>query len=445
MSDALIGSLCILASLLLIQSGMHIAVALMLLSFVGVWGIKGITVASKLLASSANTAIAQDIFGVIPAFVLMGLLVSVTGMGRDTFDVAQRFLSRLRGGLGMTTVAANAVFAACTGTSIASASVFTKVAVPEMIRHGYTPKFAVGTVAGSSILGMLIPPSLLMIIYGVLANVSIGDMFLSGVLPGILMSVAFCLCIYGLAIADRRFVYAIPDAERRAIKTPLDDLPLFAVLWKFLPIALLIGFVIGGIYLGWFTPTEAGGAGALAAFVIGLAKRELTLAKLWTVALETGRVTAAICFLLMAAQLYSQMLTMSGLPSLLGSWLKSADLGFWPILIGYLALIVVMGCFLDSLSIMLILIPFILPVMKDFGVVDLQLVWFGLITIIAVEVGLLTPPLGLSVFTVKANLGDLKISTWEIFRGAGPFTVTMVLVLVLTVAFPWLSLALIGK
>ncbi len=375
----------------------------------------------------------------------MGLIVSVTGMGRDTFDVAQRFLSRLRGGLGMTTVAANAVFAACTGTSIASASVFTKVAVPEMIRHGYTAKFAVGTVAGSSILGMLIPPSLLMIIYGVLANVSIGDMFLSGVLPGILMSIAFCLCIYGLAIFDKDFVYAVPEAQRRATRSPLDDVPLWYVLWKFLPIAALIFFVIGGIYLGWFTPTEAGGAGALAAFVIGLFKREVTLRKMWHVALETGRVTAAICFLLMAAQLYSQMLTMSGLPNLAGNWLKGAQLGFWSILIGYLIVIVIMGCFLDSLSIMLILIPFMLPVMKEFGVVDQRLIWFGLITIIAVEIGLLTPPLGLSVFTVKANLSDYDISTWEIFRGAGPFTITMVLVLAITVLVPWLSLALIGK
>jgi TRAP-type mannitol/chloroaromatic compound transport system permease large subunit len=171
MSDIAIGALCLASSLALIQSGMNIGVALMLLSFVGVFAIKGIAVAGKLLASSVTTSIASDAYAVIPLFVLMGLFVSATNMGRDTFDVAARLLRGLRGGLGIATVAANAVFAACTGTTIASASVFTKVAVPEMMRHGYTPKFSVGDVAGSSVLGMQIPPSILMIIFGVIANV----------------------------------------------------------------------------------------------------------------------------------------------------------------------------------------------------------------------------------------------------------------------------------
>ena len=199
MSDVGIGALCFLASLVLIQSGMNIGVALMLLSFVGVWAIKSLAVAGKLLASSVSTSIASDAYAVIPMFVLMGLFVSATNMGRDTFDVAALVLRRIRGALGMATVAANAVFAACTGTTIASASVFTKVAVPEMMRHGHTPQFSVGVVAGSSVLGMLIPPSILMIIFGVIANVSIGDLFTSGILPGIVLAMAFCLTILLLA------------------------------------------------------------------------------------------------------------------------------------------------------------------------------------------------------------------------------------------------------
>ncbi|MCW5770377.1 MAG: TRAP transporter large permease [Rhodospirillaceae bacterium] len=440
MSDILIGALCMGGSLLLIQTGMHIGVALMLLSFVGVWAIKGSVIAGKLLASSAATSIASEVFGVIPLFVIMGLFVSSTGMGRDTFDVAARLLHRIRGGLGIATVAANAVFAACTGTSIASASVFTKVSVPEMIRHGHTPGFSVGVVAGSSVLGMLIPPSLLMIIFGVIANTSIGDLFKSGIVPGILLAVAFCVAILMLGYWRERFVFADPGAQKH-YRGPLEGASGFVLLVKFLPICVLIGAVLGGIYGGFFTPTEAGGAGALAAFLIGLARREITFGKFWEVALETGRVTAAICFLLMAAQLYSQMLTVSGLPYAVGQWLQNAQLSFPVVLVGYLVVVILMGCFLDSLSIMLILLPFVLPVIDGFGV---NLIWFGLITIIAIEVGLLTPPLGVAIFVVKANLEDQRITAWQIFKGTTPMTLTMVLVLALCVLFPWFSLVMVG-
>jgi tripartite ATP-independent transporter DctM subunit len=442
MSEITIGAVCFVASLVLIQSGMHIGVALMLLSFVGVWAIKSLAVAGKLLASSVSTSIASDAYAVIPMFVLMGLFVSATNMGRDTFDVAALLLRRIRGALGIATVAANAVFAACTGTTIASASVFTKVAVPEMMRHGHTPKFSVGVVAGSSVLGMLIPPSILMIIFGVIANVSIGDLFTSGILPGILLASAFCVTILLMGYLRPASVAVDPNALKGEYHGPLGDASNWELLLKILPVVILVGTVLGGIYGGFFTPTEAGGAGALAAFVIALARRELTLRTFWEVALETGRVTAAICFLLMAAALYSQMLTMSGLPYAVGQWLQQANLGFLAVLIGYLIVLMVLGCFLDSVSIMLIVLPFVIPVFEAFGV---NLVWLGLISIIAIEIGLLTPPLGLAVFVVKANLEDQRITTWDIFMGTMPMTLTMCIVLVICVMFPWLALVLVGQ
>jgi tripartite ATP-independent transporter DctM subunit len=421
---------------------MHIGVALMLLSFVGVWAMKGLAVAGKLLASSVSTSIASDAYAVIPMFVLMGLFVSATNMGRDTFDVAALVLRRIRGALGIATVAANAVFAACTGTTIASASVFTKVAVPEMIRHGHTPRFSVGVVAGSSVLGMLIPPSILMIIFGVIANVSIGDLFTSGILPGIVLAAAFCATILLLGYLRPEFVAADTRALDGEYHGSLVDAPAWQLAVKILPIAILVGTVLGGIYGGFFTPTEAGGAGALTAFLIALYRRELTLKVFWHVALETGRVTAAICFLLMAAALYSQMLTLSGLPYAVGQWLQQANLGFLPILIGYLVVLIVLGCFLDSVSIMLIVLPFVIPVFDAFGA---NLVWLGLISIVAIEIGLLTPPLGLAVFVVKANLEDQRITTWDIFMGTMPMTITMGLVLAICVMFPWLALVLVGQ
>jgi tripartite ATP-independent transporter DctM subunit len=442
MGDVAIGAICLVASLMLIQTGMNIGVALMLLSFVGVWWIKDLVIAGKLLASSVATSIASDAYAVIPLFVLMGLFVSATNMGRDTFDVAAVLLRRLRGGLGIATVAANSVFAACTGTTIASASVFTKVAVPEMMRHGYTPNFSVGVVAGSSVLGMLIPPSILMIIFGVIANVSIADLFTSGILPGVLLAIAFCCTILLLSTYCKKFVADDPKALSGDDKGPLEDASAGELALKFLPIVILVGTVLGGIYGGFFTPTEAGGAGALAAFLIALARRELTLKLFWEVALETGRVTAAICFLLMAAALYAQMLTLSGLPYAVGQWLQNAELGFLPVLLGYLVVLVVLGCFLDSVSIMLIVLPFVIPVFDSFGV---NLVWLGLISVIAIEIGLLTPPLGIAVFVVKANLEDQRISAWDIFKGTMPMTLTIVFVLILCVLFPKLALFLVGQ
>jgi C4-dicarboxylate transporter, DctM subunit len=442
MSDILIGSLCLVASLLLIQTGLHIGVALMVLSFIGVWAIRGLDIAGRLLASSSATSIESDAYAVIPLFVLMGLFVSSTNMGRDTFDVAALMLRRIRGGLGIATVAANAVFAACTGTTIASASVFTKVAVPEMVRHGHTSKFSVGVVAGSSVLGMLIPPSILFIIFGVIANVSIADLFKSGILPDVLMALAFSVTIVGMATFRRDFVAADPRALSGGYSGPLDDASAGTVILKFLPICILVGTVLGGIYGGFMTPTEAGGAGALAAFLIALVRRELTLRIFWEVALETGRVTAAIIFLLMAATLYSQMLTLSGVPYAVGQWLQTSDLGLSTILVGYLIVVILLGCFLDSVSIMLIVLPFVIPVFDSMGV---NLVWLGLITVIAIEIGLLTPPLGIAVFVVKANLDDKRITPWQIFAGTAPMTLTMVAVLIVCVLFPWLSLALVGN
>jgi C4-dicarboxylate transporter DctM subunit len=442
MSEVIIGAVCFVASLVLIQSGMHIGVALLLLSFVGVWAIKGLAVAGKLLSSSVATSIASDAYAVIPMFVLMGLFVSATNMGRDTFDVAALVLRRIRGALGIATVAANAVFAACTGTTIASASVFTKVAVPEMVRHGHTARFSVGVVAGSSVLGMLIPPSILMIIFGIIANVSIGDLFTSGILPGILLATAFCVTILLMAYLKPEAVATDPKSLAGEYQGSLRDATTGEIVKKVLPVVILVGTVLGGIYGGFFTPTEAGGAGALAAFLIALARGELTLKKFWEVSLETGRVTAAICFLLMAAALYSQMLTMSGLPYAVGQWLQHAQLGFFPVLIGYLLVLVILGCFLDSVSIMLIVLPFVIPVFEAFGV---NLVWLGLISIIAIEIGLLTPPLGLAVFVVKANLEDQRVTTWDIFMGTMPMTLTMAFVLAICVMFPWLSLVLVGQ
>lgn len=433
MSDVLLGFMAIVAMLGFILLGMHIGIALVVTSFIAAWLMRTPEIAARFVGAAANDAIRDYLFGVVPLFVLMGMFVSISGVGRDTFDVFQWVLRRLRGGLGLATVGANAVFAAITGISIASASVFTKVATPEMIRHGYTPQFAVGVVAGSSVLGMLIPPSLLMIIYGVIAEESIGRLFLAGILPGLLLASLFCLLIIGMAYLRPASLYTLGRPQESAGQ---DSETWGSAAHKFLPILLLVLLVLGGLYSGFFTPTEAGAVGAAGAFVIALIRRRLDWRKLWSVLTETGYVSVSVLFLIIAASLYSRMLALTGLPAFITSSITEMGLGPWGFLTAYLLIVILLGCIIDSVSIMLIMLPIVLPVVTNFG---MDKIWFGVLTVVAVEIGLLTPPFGVSVYTVKSALNSPLITIKDIFAGAFPFVIVMVLSLFVLAMFPGLS------
>lgn len=428
MEPVTIGAISLVLMLLLIWLGIHIAVVLMLLSFVGVWMIRGdFFIAERLLTLSAYESINNYLFGVVPLFILMGLMVSEADIGRDAYRVAEQIFRRFKGGLGVATIVANAAFAAVTGISIASAAVFTKIAVPEMLRAGYSPRLAVGVVAGSSVLGMLIPPSLLLIVYAFLAEQSIATMFLAGVVPGLLLATLMSIYVLGLAAYRPGLV-----GGGRIIATG-DDLDALGLLRTVAPIVILIGGVLGGIYGGVFTPTEAGAAGAFGATVFAFFRRKLNAPTLWRILKETGYITVSILFLLIAASIYTRMLTMSGIPQAVTEGLAALDLGFYGFIAVFVVVLMVMGCVLDSTSILLITIPLMLPVAKAFG---MDLIWFGIIAVIAIEIGLLTPPFGLSVFVVKSTLGDQNISLNDVFIGALPFVGVMLVCLILLVAFP---------
>ena len=294
MSPFDVGLMALGGMVALVLAGLTVPIALMACSFLGVWAIKGSAeLASTLLALSASDTIASYYFGVVPLFVLMGFLVAEAGIGRDAFRRGQRRLpAACAGAWAWAPWAPTAVFAAITGISIASAAVFTRIAVPEMRRHGYAARFAVGIVAGSSVLGMLIPPSLLLILYGVLTEQSIGDLFIAGILPGLLLALLFGVGVVALATFAPRFT-GRPEGAAAPLPWP-------AVASKAAPIAALIGLVLGGIYGGLFTPVEAGAVGAIGAFALGLAKRTLSPAGLWRVLIETGLVTASVCFLIIS-------------------------------------------------------------------------------------------------------------------------------------------------
>ncbi|BCH27710.1 C4-dicarboxylate ABC transporter [Mesorhizobium sp. L-8-10] len=438
MSGIGIAFLSIVAMLILIYSGLHVAIALILLSFLGVWLLRGnFDIASNMLVLAFKDSISDYIFGVVPLFVLMGLLVAVAGIGRDTFEVAAQLFRRILGGLGIATVAANAVFAAITGISIASAAVFTKVAVPEMVRHGYTGRFAVGVVAGSSVLGMLIPPSLLFILYGVLTEQSVGSLFIAGVIPGMLLALVYCAGIFAMG----RWWPGFIGGQTARAREEAPDMGIGEMLNKLAPIVILVSLVLGGIYGGYFTPTEAGAAGALGALLISLAKRRLTWASFWQVLVQTGHTTSSICFLIIGASLYSRMLAMSGMPGWLGTWVVESGMGATGIVVALMIVIMLLGTILDSASIMLLTLPIAVPILTGTGV---DLIWLGVLVVLAVEIGLLTPPFGIAVFVVKATLGpDSKITLHDIFLGALPFAAMMLFVLALVFLFPVLTTALL--
>lgn len=439
MSNLEIGIWSLVAILVLIQLGLHVSISLMLVSFLGVIAVRGsVDVAGFFLSLAALDSVAKYSFGVIPLFILMGMLIDVSGLGRDVFQVARQLFRRMTSGLGIATVFANAIFAAVNGTSIASASVFTRLAVPELLAAGYTRSFSVGVVAGSSVLGMLIPPSLLLILYGIIAEQSIGALFTAGIVPGLILAVLFVVTILLLSRFFPRFVTADGTGDMQMAKADLLSPRELAV--KSFPVVLLILIVLGGIYTGVFTPTEAGGVGALAALLFALLRRKLTWGSFWTILMETGRVTSAITFLIIAAHMYARLLALTGLPGQIGGVMAMFDLGLVGILVAYIFVVILLGAILDSTSIMLILLPLFLPIMHAYNV---DLIWFGILTIVTVEVGLLTPPLGIACFVVKANLRDVDISLSEIFAGAFPFVLAMVVLVVLLLLAPGIATVLI--
>ena len=302
-----------------------------------------------------------------------------------------------------------------------------------MLRFGYNPRFAVGVVAGSSVLGMLIPPSVLMILYGILTDVSIGRMFIAGIVPGILLAVAFAVGIM-LAVRLR------PELIKPTAEKDHASLTVASAIVKVAPTVVLVSLVMGGIYGGYFTATEAAGIGAGASLVLAVLMRRLSWSAFWRLLVDTATVTSTICFLLIAASLYSRMLAFSGVPSFFASWISTSGFGFYTVLIIFIMVLLALGAILDSTSIMLITVPIMFPILSGLGA---DPVWLGIVIIVAVEIGIITPPLGIAAFVVHDTLGREDISLSDVFAGVFPFVAVMLVVLALLVIFPQLSLMLL--
>ena len=432
-------ALALLFSLLiLVALGVHIAVALGMTSALGIYLVTGdVQVVATMLGSTAYESLRDYVFAVIPLFMLMGEFIGKSGAVADVYRGINRLLRRLPGRLAIATVLGNALFSFVTGVSIASAAAFTRIAYPEMKRFGYDRGFALGAVAGSSCLGMLIPPSVLMIVWGILTEKSIGQIFLAGVLPGLLLTLMFVAYIFVSALLRPGLVGG--GIETKAAASG-DEVPLSAFLVSLAGIVVVIVAVLGGIWFGVFTPTEGAGAGALIGLALGLAKGMRTRDIVDSI-LAVGRTSAPILLLLVAASLYSRTLAMTGVTSAIQDLFLGT--GLTPALIIAIMVLVwfLLGMVIDSISIMLLTVPMFAPIAESLGYHPIA---FAIIGILAIEAGLLTPPFGLLVYTVKAATQDEvpPVSMVQIFNSSTPYWIIILLAMVAIIWFPAIATVL---
>jgi tripartite ATP-independent transporter DctM subunit len=416
---------------LLLMIGMPIAFALLFVGFVGISYLASVGAALPLIARSVYESSSHYPYTVIPLFIVMGGYAGISGMSRDLYNAFDKWLRKLPGGLGMATIAACAGFAAISGSSVAAAATMGTVAYPEMRRFNYSPRLASGTVAAGGTLAFLIPPSLGFVVYGMLAQESIGKLLISGIFPGLILAGAYIGIVYGM-------VKLYPDWAPLVAGTVSFREKLIALkgVWETVAIFLL---VIGGIYFGIFTPNEAAGVGATILFLIAVIKRKLTGKTLLASLYETVRISVMVLFLVAAANVFSYFLALSMIPMKVSAWIIGLGVSRYVVLLIIIAIYLLLGCFLDAISMMVLTLPVILPVMAT---LKFDPIWFGVVCVIMMEAGLITPPMGLNVFTVAAIAKDTSLE--EIFKGALPFLIAMLFVTFLITLFPQIALYLPG-
>jgi tripartite ATP-independent transporter DctM subunit len=420
---AVVGFVALFALMLL---RVPVGMAMGLVGVSGYSAIVGAGPALKLVGQTSLRTVTDYTFGVIPMFMLMGAFVSVSGLSREMFRAADAFLGHLRGGLGIATVVACGGFAAICGSSVATAATFSTVAYPEMRRFGYPQSFSTGVIAAGGTLGAMLPPSTVLAVYAILTQQDIGRLFMAGVLPGLLAIAMYVLTITIIVRVAPRF---LPSGARTTWRERLAALKL---VWA--PVVLFL-FVIGGLYGGFFTPTEAGGVGATGAFLLGLARGRLGRRNTREALLQATRTAAAVFTVLIGALLFGYFLTITQVPQKLTVFLTGLGVGRF----GVLALIMLMylglGCLMDAMAMIILTVPIIFPVITALG---FDPVWFGIIIVMTVELGLIHPPVGMNVFVIKSVVKDVSFTT--IFKGVLPFVATDITRLVILIAFPAIAL-----
>lgn len=419
----------IVVLLLLVFSGVHLGFAALAIGIAGFAMLRGLDTALSMAGQQASELMMNANLVIIPIFVLMGELIRRAGIAEELYDFGNALVGRLRGGLAMSTVIACGAFSSICGSSVATAAAMTKVALPSMRRFGYRDNMSAGTVAAGGTLGILIPPSVPMVIYCIFARQDIGKMFMAGLVPGLLMMSLFMLTI----VIWVRFRAA--DAGQTHDMTFAERLAAMRRTWAFL---LLFAVVLGGIYFGLLTPTEAASIGAIGAFIFAVSRGAMRSWADWRDTFASSvSISAAIFMIGIGALVFAQFVNLAGLPVQLVAFIEAREVST-QVVIGFVAVVcLLMGMVFDPISILVLVVPVFLPILQARGV---DLIWFGILMIILIELGLITPPVGINVFTVNASEPSLKLS--DIFRGVMPFVVAMLVTAFLIFAFPILATGL---
>jgi tripartite ATP-independent transporter DctM subunit len=370
-------------------------------------------------------------FSVLPLFILMGVVATRSGMSKELFAAASAIFAGRRGALAMATVGGCAGFAAICGSSLATAGTFTQICVPEMRKYGYDERIATGSVAAGGTLGILIPPSVIIVIYALAAQESVPELFAAGLIPGLLMTFLFMVAIWITGLLRPAWMPAsprMPMLER--FKTAL-------AMWK---LAILFGFAVGGIYAGWFSPTEAAGVAAFAAIVIAVISRTMTIAGFVDALMNTLRTTAMLMFIIAGAWIFAYFIVQTQLSLAIVELIEFLNLPPFAVVLVILSFYLVLGCFLESVAIILVTVPVFLPIIQALG---FDPVWYGILMVVMVEVGLITPPMGLNIFVIRAQLPDVSLGT--VYRGVVPFLLADAVLVLLLIIFPELALWLPSK
>jgi len=417
---------CLLLLLLLI--GLPIAFSLMLVGFFGTTYLASMNAALPMVARTVYESSSYYPYTIIPLFIVMGSYAEIAGISTDLYDTFDKWLRRLPGGLGMATIASIAGFSAISGSSVASSAAFGKVAYPEMRRFNYSPRLAAGTVAAGATIDFLIPPSLGFVIFGMLTEQSIGKLLISGMIPGLMLAGAFMIILYGWVKFNPNSALSSPAAVPWKEK-----ISALKGIWETGVIFLL---VIGGIYTGLFTPTEAAGIGATLIFLMAIWKKKLTLRILLNSLMEALRVSVMVLFLVAGANVFSYFLALTTIPIKVSAWIIGLAVSRYVILTIIVLIYLLLGCFLDAISMMILTLPVVFPVVLQLG---FDPIWFGVVLTVMCELGLITPPIGVTVFIVS---GMSNVPMYDVFRGIAPFVLSLVVFLAILILFPQLALIL---
>ena len=422
---SIIGLAVLLGSLFL---GLPMAWGMLLVGTLGFAFFTGMEAALTMAAQTSYDTAMSYSFTVLPLFILMGNLVNASGLSKDLYKAAHAFIGHLRGGLAMATIVACGAFSALCGSSMATTAAMGRVAMPNMRKYNYDDRLATGSIAAGGTLGILIPPSVMMVVYGILTETDIGKLFAAGFLPGMIAMLMYLITVMIITAIN-------PNLGRPGEKASWRE--RFEATKGVMAITVLFIVIMGGIYGGVFTPTEAAGIGAAATFLLTLKRRGWQPRMYLTVLIEAAQTTAIMFALVIGALVFTNFLTVAGLPNQLLGFIQGIDVSPIVVILIICAIYLVLGCFLETMSMVMLTVPIFYPIVASLG---FDLVWFGIIVVVAAEISLITPPLGLNIFMIKNVMPDVPLGT--IIRGVTPFVMMDIVRLLLLVFVPWIVLVI---